>query len=300
MAGLGLLVTGTVVVATAERRTSSDDRPAVMSKEILSASSRTSEQSNSSLATQFEQRAAESDHPLDPALVWACETMNRFDDVSGYSCVLVKREEVDGKLTGPQHMLVKVRHHPFSIYARYLTPDSLAGREAIFVEGQNNDKMIAHVTGVKHRLVGSLKLDPTGNLAMKGNRYPITEVGVLRLLERLVEVGTAEREQGCDVAYRSETEVDGRRCSCLELTQPESRPGTRYHIARVHIDEELQLPIRFEAYRWPDAADTQPPLVEEYTYTSIRFDERFDDLDFSPENPSYGFTRAGARKVAQN
>ncbi len=37
----------------------------------------------------------------------------------------------------------------------------------------------------------------------------------------------------------------------MQFVHPEPRQQFRYHIARVFIDEENRIPIRYEAYTWP-------------------------------------------------
>jgi hypothetical protein len=64
---------------------------------------------------------------------------------------------------------------------------------------------------------------------------------------------------------------------------------------RVYIDDELDLPIRFEAYDWPVEADADPPLAEQYTYTRLRLNNSFTDTDFDVRNPRYGYAEGRKR-----
>jgi hypothetical protein len=253
------------------------------------------------LAQRLERDARQAAHPLDPAIAWAREALERATAIHSYSCKLVKREEVDGSLVGPHHLFVKVRNEPFSIYLRYLAPHVMSGREGIYVHGQNENKVIGHLTGFKHRMFGAVKLDPRGSIAMRGNRYPVTDTGLVRMLERTIEVALEDRRHmDVQVRFLHDVKIAERSCSGLELVHPKQRPELRYHIARVFVDEALQFPMRFEAYRWPDSAEGEPRLVEDYTYSDIRFDEKFADEDFSIENQAYAFGRKGATKIAKD
>ena len=253
------------------------------------------------LAQRLERDSRQAAHPLDPAIVWASEALERATAIPSYSCELVKLEEVDGSLVGPHHLFVKIRNAPFSIYLRYLAPHVMSGREGIYVHGQNENKVIGHLTGFKHRMFGAEKLDPRGSIAMRGNRYPVTDTGLVRMLERTIEVALEDRRHvDVQVRFLHDVQIAGRSCSGLELVHPKQRPELRYHIARVFVDEALQLPVRFEAYRWPDSPDGEPRLVEDYTYSDIRFDEQFADEDFSIENQAYAFGRKGATKIAKD
>ena len=145
-------------------------------------------------------RSEPGEHPLMPALRWAQQGVESIRRIEDYSCTLVKRERIDGELRDYEWMYVKIRHRPFSIYTRFLKPKELEGREAIYVEGHNDGKIQAHTTGRLWKLIGTVSLSPTSPIAMKGNRYPITEMGMLNLTERLIEVGLQDCQYGeCEV-----------------------------------------------------------------------------------------------------
>ena len=60
-------------------------------------------------------------------------------------------------------------------------------------------------------------------------------------------------------------------------------------MARVFIDDELRLPVRYEAYDWPDKQDGQSELIEEYTYLNMKINVGLTDSDFDIHNPAYRF-----------
>ncbi len=57
----------------------------------------------------------------------------------------------------------------------------------IWVEGKNGGKLIAHEAGLLGLM--SVQLDPHGTLALTGNKYPITGIGIGNLLSKLIEKG---------------------------------------------------------------------------------------------------------------
>jgi hypothetical protein len=77
----------------------------------------------------------------------------------------------------------------------------------------------------------------------------------------------------------------------VEVTHPVRRPYFRYHIARIFIDDELQLPIRFASYDWPDEARGAPRLMEEYTYLNLKLNVGLTDWDFDYRNEDYAFRK---------
>ncbi|NCA12070.1 DUF1571 domain-containing protein [bacterium] len=234
---------------------------------------------------------ANATHPLEPALEVARRGLAGIQtNIQDYSCTVVKRERIDGKLGEHEYMFAKIRQRPFSVYLLFLGPDSVKGQEVIYVDGRNDGNMLAHAGSGVRAMVGTVSLKPQSMLAMAGNRYPITELGVENLTKRLVEVAEHDKQFGeCDVNFYPNAKVNGRICTCIQVTHPVPRRNFRFHLARVFIDDELTIPIRYEAYDWPQAQGGQPVLMEEYTYMNVKLNNGFTDADFDPKNTSYKF-----------
>ena len=244
-----------------------------------------------------DEAASVANHPLDKAIALATDGLAKMrESINDYSAILVKRERVNGVVSSPSYMRVKVRcprqteagNSPFSVYMKFLKPRKSAGREVIWVEGRDDNKLCVHETG----LMGMKRfyLDPDGWLAMQSNKYPVYEVGIENLMIKLIERATRDRNAGmCDVEYRDGVEFMKRECSLIELRHDERRPPFDFHKAQVFIDKELNLPIRFVSYDWPSAPGAELQLIEEYTYAKIAINQGFTDLDFSPDNPAYKY-----------
>ena len=230
-------------------------------------------------------------HPLQPALELAQKGLGQLrSTIKDYSCTVVKRERIDGKLKDHEYMFAKVRHEPFSVYLYFLAPDDVKGQEVIWVEGQNDGNMLAHAGSGVRAMVGTVSLKPNGALAMQGNRYAVTEIGVENLAKRLVEVAEHDKQFGeCEVNFYPNAKVNGRICTCVQVVHPVPRRNFRFHLARVFIDDEYLIPIRYEAYDWPQEAGGQPVLMEEYTYMNVKINNGFTDADFDPKNSAYKF-----------
>jgi hypothetical protein len=235
--------------------------------------------------------AAVGAHPLEPALELATRGLAHFKStIKDYSCTVVKRERIDGKLGEHEYMFAKIRQEPFSVYLYFLAPDAVKAQEVIYVEGRNDGNMLAHAGSGVRAMVGTVSLKPTSMLAMTGNRYAITEIGVENLAMRLVEVAEHDKNFGeCDVQFFPNAKVNGRICTCVQVVHPVPRRNFRFHLARVFIDDELLIPIRYEAYDWPHEEGGQPVLMEEYTYMNVKINNGFTDADFDPKNTSYKF-----------
>ena len=125
---------------------------------------------------------------------------------------------------------------------------------------------------------------------MNGNRYPITEFGIKRMIERLIMIGERELPYGeCEVKIRDGVQVVGKSCTCFEVMHPRRRPHFRYHLAKIYVDDKLRVPIRFESYDWPAEESDQPVLQEEYTYRELKLNVGLTDADFQRDHPDYRF-----------
>jgi hypothetical protein len=235
------------------------------------------------------------EHPLMPALRWAREGLPGIEKIHDYTATLIKRERIGANLGEHQCIAIKVRHKPFSVYLNFLAPADLKGQECMFIEGTNNGKMWAHGTGIKEKMFGTVSLNPDGNMAMAGQRYPLTQIGILNLTRRLIEVAETDVKYGeCEVKYFKGAKINDRICTCTQVVHPLPRKNFLFNVARIFVDDNLNIPVRYEAYDWPKAAGGAPELIEEYTYLNMRLNVGLGDQDFDIENPIYHF-----RKVAR-
>ena len=229
------------------------------------------------------------EHPLMPVLRWAYSGMGNIEKLHDYSATLAKRERIGGKLLEYQFMFVKLRQKPFSVYMCFLGPADMKGQEVIYVDGLNNGNMWAHGVGFQAAL-GTLSLKPDGIVAMKNQRYPLTELGILNMTRRLVEVGEDNKRFGeCDVKFYEAAKINGRVCTMIEVVHPVPRRNFVFHIARIFVDKELNLPIRYESLDWPRERGGPPELMEEYTYLNLKLNNGFTNADFDIKNPNYKF-----------
>ena len=228
------------------------------------------------------------EHPLMPTLRWAYAGLGNVEKIQDYSATVAKHERIAGKVGDYEYMFIKVRHRPFSVYMYFLSPPK--GQEVIFVEGQNDGNMWAHTTGIKNSVFGTVSLKPDGPIAMRNQRYPLTELGILNLTRRLVEVGEQDVKYGeCNVKFYEGAKINNRVCTCIEVIHPVPRRNFLYHLARIFVDKEYNLPIRYESYDWPKEKGGKPELIEEYTYLNLKFNNGFTDADFDIRNPNYKF-----------
>jgi hypothetical protein len=213
---------------------------------------------------------------------------HRIGALPDYTATFVKQERVDGALQDLQTLQLKLRHKPFSVYMKWLEGGD-EGRQVLFVEGENDDRLQVRLGGIKSRLP-VIYLEPTSATAMHESRHPITEMGLLQLASQVHKY----RSRDCSLmrGVRWEMLPDqkhfDRDCDCwiVEYDSPEVEPIYRKMIT--YIDKELALPISVRNYGWPDegvetsdaAALDEATLIEYYGYTEIRFETRLSDADF--------------------
>lgn len=238
-------------------------------------------------------------HPLDTALDIAQDALVRVRrDIKDYTCTMVKRERIEGKLSDEQYIFCKFRTRreeggqvvqPFSVYMYFLKPTDTKGREVVFIEGQNSGKLCAHEGGRRGHLLPTVWLKPDGALAMRGQLYPITDSGLEQMVLKLIERGTREKQfPDVQVSMDRKARLQGRLCTVLEVKHPLQRPEYEFCEAQIFIDDELQLPVRYAAYGWPTKEDSRP-VLEEYTYVDLKLNVGLTDDDFNVKNPNYRF-----------
>jgi len=233
------------------------------------------------------------DHPLIPVIRWAERERPKIAAVKDYTALLQKQENINGVLHGAQVLEVKVRHEPFSVYTKFRFPQNLSGQQAVYVKGQNDDKLFGHGVGVL-RVFGTQKLEPDSTLAMNGHKYPITEMGILNLVDKLLEVAYKDIEHGeCQVIYTEGATIGKddtlRECTEIRVIHPVQRPHFMFHVARIFVDKELNMPIRYESFDWPRRPGETPQLIESYQYLNLKLNVGLTDADFDHKNPAYAF-----------
>ncbi len=237
-------------------------------------------------------------HPIDPAIKMAAKSLEHIRaNISDYTAILVKRNRVDGQLGEMTYAKVKIRNRridssgasiPLSVYLDFLKPASAKGREVIWVEGRNDGKILAHESGLKNLI--TVKLDPTGYLAMRGQRYPIWEIGIENLTAKLLETANRDRQHGeCEIKFFKNAKVGEELCDMLEVVHPVKRDHFDFYRARVYFSQKHGVPIRYASWSWPRQANGEPVLEEEYTYLNLQTNVGLTDKDFDTSNPDYRF-----------
>ncbi|WP_010583621.1 DUF1571 domain-containing protein [Schlesneria paludicola] len=226
-------------------------------------------------------------HPLYKLLEVAYKSRNALDDVKDYKCVFSKREVVRGKMIKTS-MNLKFREDPFSVYLKFI--DLNAGREVIYVKGQNENNMLVHEAGVKSFL-GTFKIVPTGPDAMAENKYPVTQIGLKNMLATVIKQWEAEGKfSGIKTQLRPTSKLpSGEVCTVYEAIHTQQFKEFKFHTTRLFVSDETGIAIGVQQLGFPGKNDKEPPVVEEYFYSQLQANLKLTDADFNPKNPGYAF-----------
>jgi len=235
-------------------------------------------------------------HPLLPALEYSrklYEAMGR--NIRDYTCVLVRRERIDGELSEYEYLAAKISERrtgsPFSVYLSYLAPEKFKGREVLYVENERDGEMLVRNGGARFDYITAV-VPPTSAAAMRSSRYPVTAIGLRNLMDRLLTQGARDMHyQECKVEYFDNAKVNGRQCLHIRVTHPIERPHFLYNHADIFIDKKLKVVVRYTSHSWPRKPGGEPLLLEEYNYLNIRLNVGLAPTDFDEKNPAYAFYR---------
>jgi len=232
--------------------------------------------------------ATQSKPAIAPALELARASRDAMRKIPGYTCVFSKQEQLK-KGTPTRHtMSLKLRREPFSVYLKYL--DHAAGREVIYVEGRNNGKLQVHEASGLTSLLGTINLLPTSSEALKENKYPVTMIGMEKMLEPFIaDWEESQKHADTKVVHYPQAKLGNLECTMYEVTHPQKREQFKFHVSRVYFEKKTLMPVRAEQYAFPAKGGAEPQLVEEYTYGDVKLDAVLTEADFDVQNGNYGF-----------
>lgn len=207
-------------------------------------------------------------------------------EIPAYTATLEQQVDIDGKLREPERIDVKVRHEPFSVYMKWRSD----GQEALFVDGENDNRILARPTRGLVALRKVWRIDPDSRQAMKNCRHPITELGIKRLQERVTEFHQSRDFSTDGLECRHfQDRIEGRPCLKFETVFHSPREG-EFSRSVVAVDAVSKLVIGVENYGWrPDGRPGE--LLERYVYHEIRIVNGFPNREFDESNPDYNFVQ---------
>jgi hypothetical protein len=215
-----------------------------------------------------------------------------------YTARLVKQElNLSGQLSEVSEINLKIQtrlrndtdNAPRRVYLRFTQPASVNGREVIWCEDLHDGKLVVHEAGLLGLM--TLRLDPEGILAMQGQRYPISEIGITRLVEKLIERGEVDRDNPeIDVTIKREHKFDDVSAELIQIRRHQpSESKDDFSLAEITFDPNRMLILSYRSFGWPDKPGQSPSLQESYAYHDLAINVGLSDTDFDPANPEYSF-----------
>jgi hypothetical protein len=136
---------------------------------------------------------------------------------------------------------------------------------------------------------------------MRGQRYPITQIGLVRLVEQLIERGEKDLDNpDVSVTVTTNHQFDDRLTELIRVrrSRPSNEPDD-FSLAEIVVDPERQLILAYRSFGWPGRAGSglegsglegsSPPILESYSYHDLKINVGLTDADFDTKNPEYRF-----------
>lgn len=202
-----------------------------------------------------------------------------YSKVKDYSCMLYKKELVQGEYITKRNIIYKFMKPQF-YYIRWTEGDD-EGMEAIYAGAKYNNQMRLHLSGLMGFL--DVSIDPRGKTAMKDCRHSIldSDIGfIINILKKNFQ--KANKSSQFKVNQLRDTEFEHKYLNTYELLFPDEKSYYGRKIV-VCIDEKLNLPVKFEVY------NSDFKLIEDYRFSELRINNGFGAKDFDTDNPDYGF-----------
>lgn len=210
-------------------------------------------------------------------------SLDRYErEVEGYRLIFRKRERIAGKLYPAEKdkyetVEVHFREKPFSVHFNWLKEPKLA-QKVLYVEGENDGKMLARPRGLLGALVVSRDVD--GADAKASGRYTIDQFGLQLALRRTVaNMRKAQARDKLFVEYQGLVTlpaVGDRPCYKFVRTPYDPPDEDGINELTLYIDQETWLQVGSVL------KDAQGNLIAEYY---------FSDIELNPDFPASQFTR---------
>lgn len=221
--------------------------------------------------------------PLDEYEALLVESEQHLRQWPGYTTTFYQQINKHGTLREREEINLKVRHEPFSVYLHWADNR----QQVLYVEGANDGRLLARRTrGLLQRTV---KLPPTSRIAMMDALQPVTDVGLLRLVQKArQELNACPSRSGVDCQPPVAAEVAGQPARRFTLNFASTEIHATYSRCEICFHNDAPVPICISCYGWTD--DGRPgDLLEHYLYEDVRSDTALTEVDFDPGNDAYAF-----------
>lgn len=213
------------------------------------------------------ERSGWSEHGARELETWLVEARRAVEPIADYSATLETRERIEDALYPRRVLTLRVAESPFRVAAETLEPPGEKGQRVWYDASRRGGTLQARTPGFLGGLVGTVTLDPDGDLAMENRRHPIRDIGLRRLLEQVEEgFRPALRHRPPPRIRGIETDLGERPTRLVEALVSREPPDSAL-VYRFGFDGASGLLVYYGlAELLPDG----PALVEEYLYRDVR------------------------------
>lgn len=201
-------------------------------------------------------------------------------DVHCYRLKFHKKERIDGKLNDAEEIDVCFRDKPHGVLFRW-NEGARKADAALYVEGENDGKLLVKPHGTIAKLAGIVKRDPEGSDAKKSGRYSLKQFGFKdATLRALASWKAAKAEDALHVELVGEEKVKecgDRACWVVKRSKYKKPEADGVTETTLYFDKETWLQVgsilRGEGGK----------LIGEYFFRDVQLNPKFDDDAFRRE-----------------
>ena len=220
---------------------------------------------------------------LDEAMEFLTKAKDSYDHLQDYTAEIHKQVHVHGDLDKDEHTIIKFQK-PFKVYLKWLSGKN-DGTELLYVEGQNDNKLIVHkkvVFGIKK----TLELAPDGFWVRNFSKHSIKDAGLGGIISMSYKQFVEGKKNNDIMAVScSVEEVNGRPTHKIAFAvSPQGKHNGYYCRSAVeYFDAEHFLPVKVTFWLWENDE------VEDFTFNNVKLNVGLKDKDFDKDNEEYHF-----------
>jgi len=208
---------------------------------------------------------------MDEPLKLISQAAKHYQEVSDYTCTLVKRERINGQLQQENVVDMRVRTQPFSVYMKWSEPHSMANQEVCYIAGKNKGMMRVKAHGLGS-IAGFVSIDPGDPRASETSHHKINEAGIGNLIERTAKAWEYDARVGMTEAHTADYKFQDRPVTQVEIVHTKEGKGQfPFYRSVFYFDKETHLPVRVENYGWPaQNGEKNGDLMEVYNFVDLK------------------------------
>jgi hypothetical protein len=216
--------------------------------------------------------------PIADPLSFLEKCLERYNKevTTGYSVIMHKQERIGGVLQPSEEVECVFREKPHSVYMHWLKGQRKAA-SVIYVEGENDGKMLVRPAGVAAVLVKTVTRDPEGEDARQSGRYTVKQFGLKKAGQRTLNAWKTAKQNGVlklqYLGVSKVREIGDRECYTFRrlCAQPEEDGVSE---VTIYIDKENWLQVRSVL------KGEGGKLIGEYDFRDLRFNPEYKPNQF--------------------